>query len=134
KFTETGEVIVSAGVAETEPGRVKLKFSVRDTGIGMTPEQTARMFQAFSQADTSTTRKFGGTGLGLSISKRLVEMMAGSIWVESTPGAGSTSYFTAWFAIGAAGPERKHHVPDLAGVRVLVVDDNPQAREILSDT
>ena len=133
KFTEHGEVVISAWVEETSASRVKLKFSVRDTGIGMTPEQAARLFQAFSQADTSTTRKFGGTGLGLSISKRLVEMMGGSIWVQSAPGAGSNFLFTAWFGIGAAGPERNRFVPDLAGVRALVVDDNPQAREILSD-
>ncbi len=133
KFTERGEVVVSASVEEKAPSRLKLKFSVRDTGIGMTPEQTARLFQAFTQADTSTTRKFGGTGLGLSISKRLVEMMGGSIWVESSPGIGSTFFFTAWFGIGSAGVERKRFVPDLAGVRALVVDDNPQAREILSD-
>jgi signal transduction histidine kinase/HAMP domain-containing protein len=133
KFTERGEVVVSAAVEETAASRVKLKFSVWDTGIGMTPEQTARLFQAFTQADTSTTRKFGGTGLGLSISKRLVEMMGGGIWVESSPGVGSTFYFTAWFGIGSAALERKRFVPDLAGIRVLVVDDNPQAREILSD-
>ena len=133
KFTERGEVVVSAGVEETASDRVKLKFSVQDTGIGMTPEQTARLFQAFTQADTSTTRKFGGTGLGLSISRRLVEMMGGSIWVESTPGFGSTFHFTAWFGLGSAKQEGKRFVPDLAGVRVLVVDDNPQAREILSD-
>ncbi|HTS65851.1 MAG TPA: ATP-binding protein, partial [Candidatus Acidoferrales bacterium] len=133
KFTERGEVVVAAAVEEAEPERVKLKFSVRDTGIGMTPEQTARLFQAFSQADTSTTRKFGGTGLGLSISKRLVEMMGGNIWVESESGAGSTFHFTAWFGIGAAPAARQRFVPDLAGIRVLVVDDNPQAREILSD-
>jgi len=133
KFTERGEVVVSAGVEEKTAERVKLKFSVRDTGIGMTPEQTARLFQAFNQADTSTTRKFGGTGLGLSISKRLVEMMGGNIWVESTPGAGSTFYFTAWFGIGAVAPERKRSVTGLSGIRVLVVDDNPQAREILTD-
>jgi CheY-like chemotaxis protein/HPt (histidine-containing phosphotransfer) domain-containing protein len=133
KFTSSGEVLVSAAVEETEPERVKLKFAVRDTGIGMTPQQAARLFEAFTQADTSTTRKFGGTGLGLSISKRLVEMMGGNIWVESTPGVGSTFQFRAWFGIGSATLERKRFVPDLAGVRVLVVDDNAQAREILSD-
>ena len=134
KFTDRGEVIVSAQVEERASSRVKVRFSVRDTGIGMTSEQSARLFQAFTQADTSTTRKFGGTGLGLSISKRLVEMMGGSIWVESAPGVGSTFYFTAWFGVGSAAPERKRFIPDLAGIRVLVVDDNSQAREILSDT
>jgi signal transduction histidine kinase/CheY-like chemotaxis protein/HPt (histidine-containing phosphotransfer) domain-containing protein len=133
KFTERGEVVVSVEIEEMAASRIKLRFSVRDTGIGMTPEQTARLFQAFTQADTSTTRKFGGTGLGLSISKRLVEMMGGSIWVESSAGAGSTFIFTAWFGIGSAGPERKRFIPNLAGIRVLVVDDNPQAREILRD-
>jgi signal transduction histidine kinase/CheY-like chemotaxis protein/HPt (histidine-containing phosphotransfer) domain-containing protein/CHASE3 domain sensor protein len=133
KFTEHGDVLVSVAIEETAANRTKLKFSVRDSGIGMTPEQTARLFQAFSQADTSTTRKFGGTGLGLSISKRLVEMMGGTIWVESTAGVGSTFLFTAWFGIGSTGPERKRFIPDLAGIRVLVVDDNPQASEILTD-
>jgi signal transduction histidine kinase/CheY-like chemotaxis protein len=133
KFTESGEVVVSAAVEEQTSKRVLLKFSVRDTGIGMTPEQSSRLFQAFTQADTSTTRKFGGTGLGLSISKRLVEMMGGNIWVESSPGQGSNFLFTAWFGIGVAPAERKRLVPDLANIRVLVVDDNPQACEILSD-
>ena len=133
KFTERGEVIVSVGVEEQIAGRVKLKFSVRDTGIGMTPEQSARLFQAFSQADTSTTRKFGGTGLGLSISKRLVELMGGNIWVESELGVGSTFFFTAWFGVGSAEVARNRFIPVLAGIRALVVDDNAQAREILSD-
>jgi PAS domain S-box-containing protein len=133
KFTEHGEVVVTVAVQERVSDRVKLKFSVRDSGIGMTPEQTARLFQAFSQADTSTTRKYGGTGLGLSISKRLVEMMGGEIWVESDYGAGSTFLFTAWFGMASSKPERKPFKPDLAGVRALVVDDNALACEILTD-
>ena len=132
KFTESGEVLVTVALEEQLADRVKLKFSVRDSGIGMTPEQSARLFQAFSQADTSTTRKYGGTGLGLSISKRLVEMMEGNIWVESQPGVGSTFQFTAWFGVGSD-EKRKRFIPDLAGVRALVVDDNAQAREILTD-
>ncbi len=133
KFTEHGEIVVSVAMEEQEGDLVKLKFSVRDSGIGMTPEQSAKLFQAFAQADTSTTRKYGGTGLGLSISKRLVEMMGGTIWVESESGKGSTFQFTAWFGIGSAHAVRKRFVPDLAGIRVLVVDDNAQAREILCD-
>jgi two-component system, sensor histidine kinase and response regulator len=133
KFTVHGEVVVTVALEERVSDRIKLKFSVRDSGIGMTPEQTARLFQPFSQADTSTTRKYGGTGLGLSISKRLVEMMGGEIWVESHHGAGSTFQFTAWFGLGPGDTKRKRFIPDLMGVRVLVVDDNEQAREILSN-
>ena len=134
KFTDRGEVVVNVTMAEQFADKVKLNFAVRDSGIGMTPEQTARLFQAFAQADTSTTRKYGGTGLGLSISKRLVEMMEGSIWVESDYGSGSTFHFTAWFGVGSGAPKRSRLIPDMAGVRALVVDDNAQAREILTDT
>ena len=133
KFTERGEVVVSIALEELEPDQVKLKFSVRDSGIGMTPEQSAHLFQAFSQADTSTTRKYGGTGLGLSISKRLAEMMGGTIWAESVPGVGSTFSFTAIFGIGSDRPNPKRFIPDLAGLRALVVDDNAQAREIFTE-
>ena len=132
KFTERGEVLVAVAAEEHLADRVKVRFSVRDSGIGMTPEQSAGLFQAFAQADTSTTRKYGGTGLGLSISKRLVEMMEGTIWAESKPGEGSTFHFTAWFGIGSD-QKRKRFVPDLAGIRAMVVDDNAQAREILTD-
>ena len=133
KFTEHGEVVVSVTMEERASNRVKLKFSVRDSGIGMTKEQAARLFQAFSQADTSTTRKYGGTGLGLSISKRLVELMGGNIRVESEFGRGSTFSFNAWFGVKSAAIEQKRFIPDLAGLRALVVDDNVQAREILTE-
>ena len=133
KFTEHGQIVVSVALEERASDRLKLKFAVSDSGIGMTPEQSARMFQAFSQADTSTTRKYGGTGLGLSISKRLVELMDGAIWVESEYGKGSTFYFTAWFGIGSDDADRKRFIPDIAGLHALVVDDNAQAREILTD-
>jgi two-component system, sensor histidine kinase and response regulator len=134
KFTEHGEIVVTVALAEEVSDRVNLKFSVRDSGIGMTPEQTARLFQPFSQADSSTTRKYGGTGLGLTISKRLVEMMDGSIWVESSYGTGSAFHFTAWFGVGSGETKRRRLIPDIAGIRVLVVDDNQPAREILSDS
>ena len=133
KFTERGEVAVRVTMEERASDRVKLKFSVRDTGIGMTPEQAACLFQAFSQADTSTTRKYGGTGLGLSISKRLVEMMGGNIWVKSEFGQGSTFSFNSWFGVRSAVIEQKGLIPGLAGIRALVVDDNALAREILTD-
>jgi signal transduction histidine kinase/FixJ family two-component response regulator len=133
KFTERGDVLVTVALEEQLGDRVKLKFSVRDSGIGMTPEQSSKLFQAFAQADTSTTRKYGGTGLGLSISKRLVEMMEGSIWAESEPGVGSTFHFTTWLGIGSE-DKHKRLIADLAGIRALVVDDNAQAREILTET
>ncbi|MGC1299490.1 MAG: PAS domain S-box protein, partial [Alloacidobacterium sp.] len=133
KFTERGEVLFKVALEEQLADRLKVRFSVRDSGIGMTPEQSAKLFQAFSQADTSTTRKYGGTGLGLSISRRLVELMGGIIWTESQPGTGSTFHFTAWFGIGSE-DKHKRFIPDLAGIRALVVDDNAQAREALTET
>jgi CheY-like chemotaxis protein/HPt (histidine-containing phosphotransfer) domain-containing protein len=111
--------------------QVKLKFSIRDTGIGLTPEQQQRLFQAFSQADGSITRKYGGTGLGLTICKRLVELMGGAIWVESVPGAGSTFHFTVW--LGRGNELLARALPAQAkGLRVLVVDDNSEARRVLA--
>jgi two-component system, sensor histidine kinase and response regulator len=133
KFTDKGEVVVGVALEENAGERVKVRFSVRDSGIGMTPEQSARLFQAFAQADSSTTRKYGGTGLGLSISKKLVEMMDGTVWAESEYGKGSTFIFTAWFGVGSETAHKKRFIPDVAGLRALVVDDNEQAREILTE-
>jgi PAS domain S-box-containing protein len=131
KFTERGEIRVKAEVLERTGDKAKLRFSVRDTGIGMSPDQVAKLFRPFTQADMSTTRKHGGTGLGLTISRRLVELMGGQIRLESTPGAGSTFIFTAWFALGSA---KGQVVPaELTTLRALVVDDNPAARDILRD-
>ena len=136
KFTESGEVVISIRVEERDEDQVTLAFSVSDTGIGMSHRNsTARLFQAFGQADSSTTRKYGGTGLGLIICKSLVEMMHGEISVESAAaGKGSTFSFTARFGWR----ERDEIRPDAASLnldnlRVLIVDDNPTAREILLD-
>ncbi len=133
KFTEQGEIRLKIELAEQTGDKVQLKFSVRDTGMGMTKEQAGKLFQAFSQADMSTTRKHGGTGLGLTICRRLVEMMGGQIWLESEPGVGSTFIFTAWLEKGTA-PGHGRILPDqLSRLRVLIVDDNSAAREILAE-
>jgi signal transduction histidine kinase/DNA-binding response OmpR family regulator len=133
KFTAKGEIELGIELLEQVGEKVKLSFSVRDTGIGMTEEQLTRVFQPFSQADSSTTRKYGGTGLGLSIVTRLVQMMGGQIWAESGFGSGSTFRFTAWFGIGAEPQDGPIAAPPrLVGMRVLVADDNPAARESLS--
>jgi signal transduction histidine kinase/DNA-binding response OmpR family regulator/HPt (histidine-containing phosphotransfer) domain-containing protein len=133
KFTEHGEIRLNIELIERTGEKVQLKCSVRDTGIGMTPEQSAKLFQPFTQADMSTTRKHGGTGLGLTISRRLVDLMGGRIWLESEPGAGTTFYFTAWLGVGSATGTGRI-VPDkLSRLRVLVVDDSAAAREILQE-
>jgi PAS domain S-box-containing protein len=131
KFTDRGEVELTISIAENMGKRSKLLFEVRDTGIGMSDANIKRLFQAFSQADSSTTRRFGGTGLGLSISKRLVELMGGRIWAESEEGKGSIFRFTAWLEEGTGTPSLAGTIPEgLAGARVLVVDDNATAREV----
>ena len=134
KFTERGEIALMTRIKSRSDNEITLQFSMRDTGIGMTEEQQAKLFQAFSQADTSTTRKFGGTGLGLTISKRLVNMMGGDIWVESEFGHGTTFSFTAKFGLGEE-KAKKGYMPasDLRGMKVLVVDDNSTSRDILQE-
>ena len=113
------------------PGEMFLRFDIHDTGVGLTDEQRNKLFSAFSQADASTTRKYGGTGLGLSISKRLVELMDGQISVQSRPGLGSTFSFTAKFGVQSEQRERTTLGSDVSSLRVLVVDDNARAREIM---
>jgi two-component system, sensor histidine kinase and response regulator len=133
KFTDRGEVVVGVDKVSETAESVELHFWVRDSGIGMTPEQCGKLFQSFSQADASTTRKYGGTGLGLAISKSLVEAMGGRIWVESEPGKGSTFHFNAQFGVQDTPQARRmFRADELLDVRALVVDDNATAREILS--
>jgi PAS domain S-box-containing protein len=143
KFTEHGEVVLSVSAQELEWGvressltphsnsNFELHFSVRDTGIGISPEQLQRLFQPFTQADASTTRKYGGTGLGLTICKRLAELMGGRLWAESQLGQGSTFHVTLPIRlIDSAAPRRTE--PLLRGQRVLIVDDNTTNRRILT--
>jgi PAS domain S-box-containing protein len=132
KFTDNGEIVFGIERVREDDCGVELHFWIKDSGIGITPEQCSRMFQSFSQADSSTTRKYGGTGLGLAISKNLVELMDGRIWVESAAGQGSTFHFTARFGTQAeAAPRRTAEREKLRGLRVLVADDNASAREII---
>jgi signal transduction histidine kinase/CheY-like chemotaxis protein len=134
KFTDKGEVIVRVELVEQEGEKVTLRCTVADTGIGMTEEQISRLFQSFSQADTSTTRKFGGTGLGLAISKQLVEMMEGDIWVTSEEGKGSLFGFSVVLAAGQGASEKAFATPaDLRSLKCLVVDDNETSRQILTE-
>jgi PAS domain S-box-containing protein len=133
KFTERGEICVDAEMLQHTGEKCQLKFSVRDTGIGMSREQAAKLFQPFTQADMSTTRKYGGTGLGLTVSRRLVELMGGQIWLDSEPGVGTTFLFTAWLGIGLQKGNGKIVPEKLGSLRALIVDDNVAAREIIDD-
>ncbi|MBT1443230.1 response regulator [Shewanella sp. JM162201] len=132
KFTEKGEVILRIAPVQTASDKVLIRFEVRDSGIGMSPEQMGRLFQSFSQADGSVTRRFGGTGLGLTISKHLVELMGGQIRVESTPGKGSVFSFEVWLGLQEARARESYQPAQaLKGKRTLVIDDNESAREIM---
>jgi signal transduction histidine kinase/CheY-like chemotaxis protein/HPt (histidine-containing phosphotransfer) domain-containing protein len=134
KFTQKGEVVVRAEAEPMDGGRVRIHFSVRDTGIGIPRQRQQEIFKSFTQADCSSTRRFGGTGLGLAICSRLVAMMGGHIRVDSEPGEGSTFHFTAVFAMSNAAAQRQFPVPsELAGVRVLIVDDNATNRTIVEE-
>jgi PAS domain S-box-containing protein len=130
KFTEKGEVVARVSLESESATDALLKFSVSDTGVGIEPEAQARLFEAFSQADSSTTRKYGGSGLGLAIAKRLVEMMEGDIRVQSKPGEGATFWFTARLEKQLTITSATYD-GDLSGVRALVVDDNATNRQIL---
>ena len=137
KFTDAGEVVLTVSAAAQQGDEVELSFAVRDTGIGLTAEGRGRLFQSFSQADSSTTRKYGGTGLGLAISRRLAELMGGRMWAESDgPGKGATFRFTVRVAVAEHSTERRRDFGgvqrELAGSRVLVVDDNATNRRVLS--
>jgi PAS domain S-box-containing protein len=134
KFTDAGEVTVGMEVAQLGVDSVELHAWVRDTGVGLSEAATARLFQPFVQADSSTTRRHGGTGLGLVISRQLVERMGGRLWVESEPGRGSTFHFTARFGRSAPrAPVQAWSADDLRGRRALLVDDNAAAREVLGN-
>ncbi len=140
KFTEEGEVVLrvepagpTVGPSGEKDEETMVRFSVSDTGIGLTPEQRSRLFRSFTQADASTTRRYGGTGLGLAISRRLVGMMGGEIGVESEPGEGSIFFFTVRFEKRPGKPSEPDVTPDLRGARVLVVDDNDTSRKIVHE-
>lgn len=137
KFTEQGEIVVLAKLVSTkeqsENGLLSVQFEVRDSGIGMNNKQKSKLFQSFSQADSSTTRKYGGTGLGLTISKKLVELMAGEIWLESEEGKGSSFFFTTTFRVSNESSVKfiEEQKSFLNEKRILIVDDNAIALDVL---
>ena len=133
KFTESGAIVIAARVVERTDTDVLLRFAVRDTGLGLTEEQISRLFQSFSQADSSTTRKFGGTGLGLVITKNLVQLMGGEVGVSSVYGKGSEFWCTIRLGLSQQSRRARIPNPDLRGHRALVVDDNEQARMAIRD-
>ena len=134
KFTESGAIIVRVELVERHKATVQLRFSVKDTGIGIETEKVANLFESFYQVDTSTTRTYGGTGLGLAISKQLVNLMGGEIGVESELGKGSTFHFTAELGVQPESSRKTQILStDLRGKHVLVVDDNPTALTILAE-
>jgi PAS domain S-box-containing protein len=133
KFTGRGEILLSVDLAAQATGKVTLRFAVKDTGIGISADEQARLFRSFQQADGSITRKYGGTGLGLAISKRLAELMGGRMGVESRVGQGATFWFTADFQIQPEAPARPLEVPaSLVAKRILIVDDNRTNLQILA--
>ena len=132
KFTEKGNVTLTIKRISHSSDEINLRFEVKDTGIGLSEHQRNKLFNAFSQADESTTRKYGGTGLGLTISKKLVELMKGEIGVESEPGVGSTFYFNAHFGIQPTQRQLSLTAQELNGLKILVIDDYPAAREIMT--
>ena len=134
KFTEKGQIVVDVGIEERKNNKVILRFCVSDTGIGIPREKLAKVFESFTQADSSTTRKYGGTGLGLTISKQLVEKMGGKIWVESEIGKGSNFYFTISCSVVEKAKEKEEVAPpEIRNLRVLIVDDNATNRLILRE-
>ncbi|MDO8589260.1 MAG: response regulator [Armatimonadota bacterium] len=134
KFTEVGEVVVSVDKESESKDRIGLRFTVTDTGIGISADKRRMIFEAFSQADGSTTRRYGGTGLGLTISSQLAHMMGGRIWVDSEVGKGSAFHFTALFRKQGRHQSPPAELPDLTGLTALVVDDNATNRRILEET
>jgi signal transduction histidine kinase/CheY-like chemotaxis protein/ligand-binding sensor domain-containing protein len=135
KFTQKGEVAVTVCREQSGEGSPLLHFAVRDTGVGIPSEKQAKLFQPFEQADSSITRQYGGTGLGLAISLRIVQLMGGTAWMESAPGAGSTFHFTIAFTAPACSgePAAPAILPDVRGVPVLIIDDNATNRRILEE-